>query len=102
MWIDLGFPPCSELRMALLGENGVPEELQGKMPNGHSELCDRVVARKHEVFPIKRGNGKQYLNIGRLYNAQGTGYCQQLIPENITLYNKYNKQLNKLRKKLNK
>ena len=102
MWIDLGFPPCSELRMALLGENGVPEELQGKMPNGHSELCDRVVARKHEGFPIKRGNGKQYLNIGRLYNAQGTGYCQQLIPENITLYNKYNKQLNKLRKKLNK
>ena len=102
MWIGIGFPPCSELRMALLGENGVPEELQGKLPNGHSELCDMVVARKHEVFPIKRGNGKYYLHIALLYNAEGTGYCQKLILENMKLYKKYNKQLNNLRKKLNK
>lgn len=97
MWINLGYPPCSELRLALLGEDGVPEELQGNLPNGHSELCDRVVARKHEVFPITRGNGKQYLRIGLLYNIKGTGYCQQLLPENLKIYKEGCKKLDKLR-----
>jgi len=69
MWIDLGFPPCAELRVARLGENGVPEELRGTLPNGHSPLCDEAVKRKHQVFPIKRGNGKQYFKMSLLYNA---------------------------------
>lgn len=94
MWIGLGFPPCSELRAAFLGENGVPEELRGVLPNGHSLLCDKVVERKHEVFPIKRGNGKHYFKMSLLYNAEGTGYCQTLIPANIDYYNKMLKKRN--------
>lgn len=86
MWIALGFPPCAELRAAYLGENGVPEELKGTLDNGHSPLCDETVARKHKVFPIKRGNGKQYFKMSLLYNADGTGYCQKLIPQNIRYY----------------
>lgn len=86
MWIGLGYPPCSEIRAAWLGDNGVPEELRGIKENGHSPLCDKVVAKKHEVFPIKRGNGKQYVNLSKLYNPQGTGYCQVLVPENLKIY----------------
>ncbi|MGM9803660.1 MAG: hypothetical protein ACI308_05730 [Muribaculaceae bacterium] len=93
MWINLGFPPCSELRLVQLGDNGVPTELRGILPNGHSQLCDLVVQRKHQVFPIKRGNGKQYLRMSLLYNAEGTGYCQQLIPENKQYYYDKCKQL---------
>ena len=91
MWIALGFPPCAELRAANLGENGVPKELRGTKPNGHSPLCDKTVARKHKVFPIKRGNGKQYFRMSLLYNAEGTGYCQKLIPKNIRYYESINK-----------
>ena len=86
MWIALGFPPCAELRAAYLGENGGPEESKGPPDNGHSPLCDETVARKHKVFPIKRGNGKQYFKMSLLYNADGTGYCQKLIPQNIRYY----------------
>lgn len=93
MWIDLGFPPCSELRAAFLGENGVPDELRGISPKGRSPLCDRVVARKHKVFPIHRGNGKHYFKMSLLYNAEGSGYCQKLIPENIEYYEKVSKQI---------
>lgn len=86
MWIGLGYPPCSEIRAVWLGENGVPEELRGIGEKGHSPLCDTVVKRKHEVFSIKRGNGKHYMNLSLLYNPQGTGYCQKLIPENLKIY----------------
>lgn len=87
MWIGLGYPPCSEIRAVWLGENGVPDELRGIGEKGHSPLCDTVVKRKHEVFSIKRGSGKNYLNLELLYNPQGTGYCQRLIPENMKIYN---------------
>lgn len=86
MWIGIGYPPCSEVRAVWLGDNGVPEELRGIGDKGHSPLCDKVVERKHEVFSIKRGNGKNYLNLRLLYNPQGTGYCQMLIPANLKTY----------------
>lgn len=89
MWIGLGFPPCAELRLASLGENGVPQELRGSAENGHSPLCDQAVAMKNQVFPIRRGNGKQYLRIGLLYNAGGSGFCQKLIPLNLEYYRKH-------------
>lgn len=86
MWIGIGYPPCSEIRAAWLGKGGVPEELRGIGENGHSPLCDTVVKRKYEAFPIKRGNGKYYINLQVLYNANGTGYCQTLVPENMKIY----------------
>ncbi|MCF0220160.1 MAG: hypothetical protein HUK14_10295 [Muribaculaceae bacterium] len=88
MWIGIGFPPCSEIRAVWLRDGGLPEELRGIGPDGHSPLCDTVVARKHEVFPIVRGNGKHYINFRKLYNAEGTGYCQTLAPQNLETYRK--------------
>ena len=48
--------------------------------------CDRVNQRKAEVFPVERGNGKQYLNLSKLYNNEGTGYCQTLTLKNRKAY----------------
>lgn len=86
MWIGIGYPPCSEIRAAWLGEDGVPRELCGEGEGGRSPLCDTVVARKHEVFPIKRGNGEKYIRLDALYNGEGTGYCQRLAPDNMLRY----------------
>ena len=70
---------------------------QGK--DNHSAQCDIVKQRENEVFPIKRGNGKHYVNLQKLYNKQGTGYCQILIPQNMDTYRKGYEELAKRRAK---
>ena len=102
LWIGIGYPPCSEIRYVWLGEGGVPEDLRGLGKNGHSTLCDIVVARKHDVFSIKRGSGKHYLNLSKLYNAEGTGYSQQMKAKNEKIYKEGYEKLAKRRKELSK
>lgn len=102
MWIGIGYPPCSEIRYVWLGEGGVPEDLRGLGKKGHSALCDTVVARKHQVFSIKRGSGKHYLNLSKLYNAEGTGYSQQMKVKNEVIYKEGYEKLAKRRKELSK
>lgn len=87
MWIALGYPPCAETFAARIGAaGGVPEVLKGAGDKHHSPQCDLVRARHAEVFSIKRGNGKHYLNLRKLYNEEGTGYCQQLVKKNMEMY----------------
>ena len=91
MWIALGYPPCAETFAVHVGEaGGVPEELKGTGANNHSPQCDKVRARQAEVFSIERGNGQHYLNLSKLYNKEGTGYCQQLVPKNMEMYKREN------------
>lgn len=99
MWMGLGYPPCAEIFPVWLWENGVPECLVGKGKDNHSPQCDIVNQRENEVFPIKRGNGKHYVNLQKLYNKQGTGYCQILIPQNMDTYRKGYEELAKRRAK---
>ena len=88
MWIALGYPPCAETFAVHTGEGGVPVELNGTGTDRHSPQCDKVKQRWAQVFSIERGNGKHYLNLSKLYNADGTGYCQQLVPRNMEMYRK--------------
>ena len=88
MWIGLGYPPCAEIFAVWLWNGGVPECLQGTGKDNHAPQCDVVMQRKDSVFSIHRGNGQRYFDKSRLYNAQGTGYCQQLIPQNVERYRK--------------
>ena len=100
MWIGLGYPPCSEIRAVWCTPDGLPDELRGTLPNGHSPLCDRTVEMKHKVFPIQRGNGQSYLNISLLYNEQGTGYCQIMKQKNLLYYQTVYEELDRRRKAL--
>lgn len=87
MWIALGYPPCAETFAARVdAAGGVPEMLKGSSDNHHSPQSDLVRSRHAEVFSIERGNGKHYLNLSKLYNKDGTGYCQQLVPKNMATY----------------
>lgn len=88
MWIALGYPPCAETFAVHTGEDGVPVMLKGTGPDHHSPQCDKVRARQAQVFSIKRGNGSHYLDLSKLYNTEGTGYCQQLVPLNMEMYRK--------------
>ncbi len=87
MWIALGYPPCAETFAARVdAAGGVPEMLKGSSDNHHSPQCDLVRSRHAEVFSIERGNGRHYLNLSKLYNKEGTGYCQQRVPKNMATY----------------
>lgn len=100
MWIALGYPPCADVHMCQTGENGVPVELQGTGKDNHAPQCDIVKKRKAEVFSIKRGSGKNYVNLTKLYNKKGTGYCQTLTKKNKQVYAAGYKKLDEQRKKL--
>lgn len=97
MWIALGYPPCAETFAVHTGEGGVPVELTGTTPDNHSVQCDKVRERHAQVFSIERGNGKHYLDLSKLYNSEGTGYCQQLVPKNLEMYKRENAALEKKR-----
>ncbi len=91
MWIALGYPPCAETFAARIGvAGGVPSVLNGTGDNHHSPQCDKVRERQAQVFSIERGNGQHYLNLSKLYNEEGTGYCQQLVKRNMEMYEREN------------
>ena len=86
MWTGLGYPPCSEIVPVWCKEDGVREDLRGSAPDGHSPMGDKVKARRAEVFPITKGNGEKYIDMEKLFNKEGTGYVQTLVPENLEVY----------------
>lgn len=102
MWIALGYPPCADIHMVWTGEDGVPAELSGTGKDNHSPQCDIVKKREAEVFSIKRGSGKSYVNLSKLYNKKGTGYCQVLVKQNMEKYAQGYKKLAERRAKLKK
>ena len=49
-------------------------------------MGDKVKARRAEVFPITKGNGDKYIDMEKLFNKEGTGYVQTLVPKNLEVY----------------
>lgn len=86
MWTGLGYPPVAEIRAVRCEEGGVPEDVRGSLPDGHSPLGDEAKRKRDIVFPVKKGNGDKYLDINTLYNAQGTGLAQEAIERNKVVY----------------
>lgn len=86
MWTGIGYAPCSEIVAVRCSPEGVDSRLRGLLPDGHCELGDIAQKRKSEVFPIKKGNGEKYIDMSKLFNKEGTGYVQQLVPGNLETY----------------
>ncbi|MCU6768762.1 hypothetical protein OCV73_07375 [Barnesiella propionica] len=79
MWTLLGYPPCSVVMPVWLSApEGVPF-LLSRDSTGVSSFCNRVVGLKHQVFPLKRGNGKYYINMELLFGHRSLGIVPQLI-----------------------
>lgn len=89
MWTGLGYPPCSEIYPVECRPEGVDSRLRGLGPDGHSELSDRAKQRRDEVFPRHHDNGDKYIDLRVLYNKEGTGYIQTLVPQNLESYATY-------------
>ncbi len=95
MWTEIGYPPCSYVLPVTV--DSVPEELRPIGPNGHSPLCDWVVERKHQVFPIERGSGKSYIFLPAL-----KGYLQEGRAKSMENYRQGYLQRQKRAKSLEK
>ena len=99
MWVGLGYPPCAQLHSVWLGVGGLPDELRGIGADGHSPQCDTVMARKARVF-TPAGGGKRRIDLGKLYNSRGTGFCQLMARQNKEAYRRGYEQLELRRKEI--
>ena len=87
MWTVLGYPPIGVVVPLFVNEQ-LPKYMVKYSDNNyqtllidvenplHCEMCDYVLELKKDVFPMKRGNGKDYFNFSKLYNSEGNGYMQ--------------------------
>lgn len=71
MWTEIGYPPCSYTLPVMI--DYLPKELRPQGKEWRSPLCNKIISRKHQVFSVKRGSGKHYINMDvlRKYLADG-------------------------------
>ena len=95
MWTALGFPPCAvAVPLWVAGGEQLPEMMTKTGDGNNALLCDKVVALKNKVFPIKRGNGSKYMNFSLLYNETGGGIIQKLQPLEKEIFEETYKRTN--------
>ena len=63
MWTILGYPPCG-VAVPLFVAAGAdqPDYVLKSADSDNCRLCDEALVRRTQVFPLKRGNGKNYFN----------------------------------------
>ena len=87
MWTILGYPPCS-IAIPLFVATGEkqPDYMLKRADNDNCLMCDQALERRSHVFPLKRGNGKNYLNV-----ATARHYMRELshIEESIFIRTEY-------------
>ncbi len=60
---------------------------------GNAPLCEKALELKEEIFPIKLGNGKRYINISKVINKEKTGFIQKIKPLENKILAETNKKL---------
>ena len=64
MWTILGYPPCGTAvpLFVAMGKDQPDYMVKGQTGN-NCLMCDQVLERRAKVFPLKRGNGKNYFDV---------------------------------------
>lgn len=76
-WTSIGWP-CASVAIPLIIEPDMtlPSIVQ-RDETGKSWLCTKSIAQKKKVFSLSRGNTRNYIDLSKLVNANGTGILQQ-------------------------
>ena len=99
LWTILGYPPAGiAVPMWVKAGEQQPEILLRYDSSNHARMCDWALALKHRTFSIERGNGAKYMNFTQIYNSAGTGYMQQLAPEEQKIFHLYQETIEQWRK----
>ena len=91
MWTGMGYPPCSEILPVWCRDGGVDDSLRGLGENGRCAMGDKVKARRDDVFSHSKGKTKS-VDMTKLFNPEGTGYIQVLVPQNKQVYETITRQ----------
>ena len=97
MWTVLGFPLTSVVTPLWLCMGKDQPQLVTLDKNGIAPLCDKAIALKQKLFPIKNRYGENYINVNALYNGTETGIMQKLKPVDDLIFNEANKKLDSWR-----
>ena len=74
MWTILGYPPCGiAVPMFVAAGKDQPDYmLKGSGKGNNALMCDQTLERRARIFPLTRGNGKNYFNIGLAHYYMST------------------------------
>ena len=79
-WTIMGWPLTTVAMPLVLLPSGKLPAIVTDDDTGHSWLCEKGLQLKGRAFSLKRGNVKDYCNLAVLFNKQGTGILQQILP----------------------
>lgn len=80
MWTILGFPLSSVAIPVWLTPEGYLPSILTAPAGEKAPLTIMAHELKNRIVPVRRGNGKNYLQTTAVINAEGTGIRQQLEP----------------------
>lgn len=93
MWTILGYPPVGiAVPLMVAAKDIIPAYMLKSKDSNNSKMCDWVLERKREIFPIKRGNGNKYFN----FNVTKLYMSQSIVKEGI-IFKKANPILEDIR-----
>jgi hypothetical protein len=98
LWTVLGFQLTSVVFPTWVKSGSELPKLLLADDSGNAPLCNKALKLKNELFPVKLGNGQNYINIPRLINKEKTGFLQKLKPLEDKIIEKTNSKLNEWRK----
>ncbi len=80
MWAMVGFPLSSVVvPLWITPENTLPAIVTAPGLE-NAPICNWALGLKNQMIPSTRGSTKYYIDATRVFNADGTGITQQLIP----------------------
>lgn len=78
MWTILGSPLTSVAMPLLIAEDDVLPQIVLADESGKAPLCTWSLELKKKLFPITRGEGKDYLDLAQLITEDGQGLLQKV------------------------
>jgi len=97
MWSILGYQLCSIAIPTWVAYGPDLPKITLANETGNSPLCNAALELKKTVYPIKRGNGKSYMNITALYNKDNSGIYQKVRKIEDELFEYTESEMNKWR-----
>ncbi len=98
-WCMLGLPIASvAVPLWLAGGQDLAQVVTAPA-NQNAPLSDFAMTLRDRCFPIKRGSGRNYLNLSAVINSEHTGIIQKLMPLESEIMNEARKKETEWRRK---
>lgn len=98
MWTRMGFPLTTVVFPVWLNAKELYPSVVLAGSKGRAPLCEWGLMLKSRLFPIKAGEGTDYIDRAALLAADGKGIMQRLAPLDEMLWQRSNEMLGEWRK----